>query len=213
MSPWSAMDGATELETRRATLSDVDRSAEVLAAAFVDYPWTRWTVEEDDHAERIRALQEIALRRYGIPFGDVWVTLVSGAVQAVAVWMDSAVEVSVQVQEKVGPAIARLEGDRHDASRRATEQIDRWRPEDPHLYLASVGTHPSWQRRGLARRTLAPVLDLSEAAQRPVFVETSSPSNVDFYSSLGFDVVGHELIAGGGPDVWAMLRSYETMGA
>jgi hypothetical protein len=38
------------------------------------------------------------------------------------------------------------------------------------------------------------------------FLETSSQSNVAFYSKLGFNVVGHQRISGGGPDVWAMLR-------
>jgi hypothetical protein len=31
-------------------------------------------------------------------------------------------------------------------------------------------------------------------------------SNLAFYSTYGFEVIGHRRIGGGGPDVWAMLR-------
>ena len=36
--------------------------------------------------------------------------------------------------------------------------------------------------------------------------ETSSVSNLAFYSTFGFEVIGHRRLRGGGPDVWAMFR-------
>ena len=35
--------------------SDDLPAAATLAAAFADYPWTRYVIPEDDHAERLRA--------------------------------------------------------------------------------------------------------------------------------------------------------------
>lgn len=44
---------------RRATAADVGPAAETLAAAFLDYPWTRWVIPEDDYAARLLELQRI----------------------------------------------------------------------------------------------------------------------------------------------------------
>jgi hypothetical protein len=53
---------------------------------------------------------------------------------------------------------------------------------------------------------VAPILDLADRVRVAAFLETSSPSNVDFYARLGFTVIDHCQLTGGGPDVWAMLR-------
>jgi len=50
------------------------------------------------------------------------------------------------------------------------------------------------------------VLRRSDDDGVPAFLETSSTANVALYTSLGFEVTAHQLIDGGGPDVWAMLR-------
>lgn len=198
-----------DIETRRATRLDLDEASSLLAAAFIDYPWTRWTVEHqdrEDHLHRLTALQRLALEHYALPFGEVWVTTRLGVVECVAAWNDSAVETPPSVELEVRHQTAELEGCRHAASRYAASQLQGWRPKERHFYLGTIGTRPSSQRRGLARQTLAPVLRRADAHRIAGFLETSSASNVAFYSALGFRVVDHKVINGGGPDVWAMLR-------
>jgi hypothetical protein len=93
-----------DVEVRRANDADLDRAAVVLGEAFADYPWTTWTVDPDDHLRRITELQRIALRSYGLGFGQVWVGLVDGIVECAAVWMDSSVEVPASVREQTAPS-------------------------------------------------------------------------------------------------------------
>ena len=81
------------IETRRAGFDDLGRASEVLGEAFAGYPWTRWTVDSDDHQARITRLHLLALENLGMPFGEVWLSTVDGTIQSVAVWMDSAVAV------------------------------------------------------------------------------------------------------------------------
>ena len=190
------------MRTRRASADDLVRCADVLGQAFADYPWTRWTVEADDHRRRVTALQRLALEHYGLPFGQVWVTEVDASIECVAVWMDS----SVVVPPAPSDLVERLEGGRHDASVAAERQIADWRPSERHYYLGAVGTTPARQRRGLATFTLAPVLAAADEEGVPAFLETSSETNVSFYERLGFQIADHRRIDGGGPDVWAMLR-------
>jgi ribosomal protein S18 acetylase RimI-like enzyme len=207
-SPSSVVDNDCRVknEVRRAVVSDIDRASVVLGEAFADYAWTKWTVDPSDHLSRVTQLQRIALQSYGLPFGDVWVAMTDGALQSVAVWMDSAIVVPSAVHDRVRMITAALEGSRHEASMAAEQELSGWRPVVRHYYLAAVGTTPSMQGRGLARAVLRPVLTTADGEGACAFLETSSASNVAFYRNLGFEVTDHRLIRHGGPDVWAMLR-------
>jgi GNAT superfamily N-acetyltransferase len=194
------------IETRRATAADAARAAKVLADAFADYPWTRWTVDADDHHSRLEQLQLMAIERYGLPYGQVWVTTVDSAIHCVALWMDTGAAVPPELHAELTPRVEELEGSRHAASIAAERELEASRPTQ-HVYaLGTIGTSPSMQRRGLAARTLAPVLDRADRDGVDAFLETSSESNVAFYESLGFVVTDQCTISGGGPQVWSMLR-------
>ena len=85
-------------------------------------------------------------------------------------------------------------------------QIEGWRPTQRHFTLAVLGTAPSRQREGLGARTLVPGLTTADRQRAGSFLETSSASNLAFYSTFGFEVIGHTRLDGDGPDVWAMYR-------
>jgi GNAT superfamily N-acetyltransferase len=197
--------------TRPLAARDVDRAAEVLGLAFADYPWTRWVVDHRDHVARITELQRLGLLHFGLPYADVWVTTVDGTVESVAYWFDSGrpapAEERAALDARFAPRFAELEGDRRDASAAAETEVHGWRPVERHLYLATTGTTPALQRRGLGRRTLEPGLELADRDGLIACLETSSTSNVRFYEHLGFAVVRHWRIAdGAGPDLWTMQR-------
>jgi len=195
-----------QIEVRPAVHADLEVAAQVLGEAFADYPWTKWTVDPDDHQGRITELQRLALRTLGFPFGQVWVGLLDGDVRCVATWMDSDIPVPRRVEADNEFVIEALEGSRHEWAVAALAQIHGWRPPARHFYLAAIGTTPSMQGRGLGKMVLAPMLRAADEGQLPAFLETSSETNVAFYSALGFEVVDNRQISGGGPDVWAMLR-------
>jgi ribosomal protein S18 acetylase RimI-like enzyme len=199
-----------EVVTREANASDLDRAAEVLGEAFADYPWTRWTVDASNHQQRITALQRIALEHFALPFGAVSVTTAAGVIASVVAWSDSAALSLENVDATVSAQVAELEGRRHAASKSADDQVEHLRPRKHHLYLGTVGTSRAMQGRGLATKTLAPLLQISDRNAVEVWLETSSESNVDFYRRLGFGVERHLAIQGGGPAVWVMSRQPAT---
>ncbi len=194
------------VDTRPAGPDDLRQGSEVLGEAFADYPWTRWTVDPDDHQARITQLQFLALENVGMPFGEVWLSSVDGTIQSVAVWMDSAVPVPSSVHDLMNAAVAELEGSSHDASLASAREIEDWRPTQRHFTLTVVGTAPTRQREGLGGRTLAPGLAAADREGAGSFLETSSASNLAFYATFGFEVIGHRRLRGGGPDVWALFR-------
>jgi GNAT superfamily N-acetyltransferase len=194
------------IETRRAGPDDLCRASEVLGAAFADYPWTRWTVAPDNHQTRVTSLQQLALEHLGFAFGEVWLSSLDSTVQSVAVFMDSAVPIPSSVYRSIDPVVAQLEGSRHDASLAAEREIARWRPTRRHFTLAALGTAPARQRQGLGGRTLVPGLITADRHRAGSFLETSSVSNIAFYSTFGFEVIGHTRLLDDGPHVWTMYR-------
>lgn len=194
--------------TRPLVEADVARAAEVLGLAFHDYPWTRWTVDGRDHVARLTELQFLCLQHFGLPYGLVSVTEVDGVVQCVALWADSANPVPADVVAPFLARFAELEGDRAEASAAADAESHGWRPKERHLYLATMGTVPDHQGRGLGAATLAPGLRVADEEGLVACLETSSDSNVRFYGSLGFEVKRHWQIAkGAGPELWLMQRA------
>ena len=196
---------------RRAGRADVDAASAVLADAFADYPWTRWTVESRCHAERVEGLQRLSMGQIALPYGEVWVACDDGdTVMSVAVWMLPNSVVPGGVLSKVGAAQATLEGVRHAASVKAEECVARLRPTRPHYYLGAVGTRRNRQRQGLGTAVLTPILDRADRENEPVFLETSASENVRFYLGLGFVAISETDIPDGGPHVWAMMRDRLT---
>lgn len=201
------MSTGDSIVTRRLTEADVDRAAEVLGLAFHDYPWTRWTVDARDHVARLTELQRLCLVHFGLPYGQVWVSEVDGAIQCVAQWVDTSNPAPPEVQEPLGPRFTELEGDRSAASAAAEAESHGWRPPQRHLYLATMGTVPEYQGRGFGAITLGPGLRFADEHGLETCLETSSDTNVRFYERLGFEVVRHWTIADGtGPDLWLMQR-------
>ncbi len=198
--------GGVQIVTRFAERSELQAAAGVLGDAFADYPWTRWTVDRSDHERRIVALQHLALEHFGLPYGAVSVTTVDGEIRSVAAWTDSAALQSAVIDPEVATTTAALEGDRHEASLAAEEQVAPLRPDSPHLYLGTVGTAAAWQRTGLASRTLALLLETADHRSLDVRLETSSWENVAFYHRLGFSTEAELTINSGGPPVWIMVR-------
>lgn len=160
---------------RRATAADVPAAARTLAAAFHDYPWTRWAVPEDGYPERLAALQEIYLG-HALAHGIVVVHEPVDAV--VALMPPDAPAPPEDVQERV----AALHGPRLEVV--AAAELPPPRPDA--WVLATVGVLPSLQGTGLGTAVCRAALRDPALGDAPVALETSDARNVTFYERLGF---------------------------
>ncbi len=77
-------------------------------------------------------------------------------------------------------------------------------PGGPCWFLDLVAVAPAAQGRGRGRRLVMHGLDLARADGCPAFLETSTPRNVPFYQSLGFQIVDEQRAPDGGPMIWFM---------
>lgn len=79
----------SDRHVRRAEIEDLDQIQRVLADAFPDYPWTRWTVDARDHRNRIARLQRLVPDHVGLPYGQVWIASIASTIKGAAIWTDS----------------------------------------------------------------------------------------------------------------------------
>ncbi|MBB2911389.1 GNAT superfamily N-acetyltransferase [Streptosporangium becharense] len=186
---------------RSAVVADLPAIADTLTDAFADYAWTRWTVAEDDHLGRLRALQTFFTERVGLPYGEVWVT---DDVSAVAIWTRPDTVVPPEVF--TAPELAELYGDRISAAMSAEEILAGHRPAEPCRVLASIGVRRERQGLGLGSAVLRPGLEEADRGGHPAYLETSDRRNVDFYARHGFEVTAEVELPDGGPRTWCMLR-------
>jgi GNAT superfamily N-acetyltransferase len=84
-------------------------------------------------------------------------------------------------------------------------EVDGLHPKEPHWYLATLGTEPSMQGKGIGSALLADVLARADATGVPAYLESSKETNVPFYARSGFEVIG-EVRVPGSPTLWRMWR-------
>ena len=193
---------------RRAVASDLGATALLLGSAFADDPWTRWCVDADDHVRRITELQHISLEVIGLRFGQVWLAEHETNVVSAAVWSDSRIDLDDSLFVELSERSTPLHGERLTAAA-AAETGGFGRPATAHLFLETMATHPDLRRRGLGARVLQPGLALADELGLLCGLETSTEGNVEFYRTVGFEVVHHRVVTHRdqrGPDVWTMSR-------
>jgi GNAT superfamily N-acetyltransferase len=88
---------------------------------------------------------------------------------------------------------------------RLLAKVEEIHPEEPHWYLAALGTAPEQQGKGEASAALAPVLQRCDDEGVPAYLESSKESNLPFYRRHGFEVTT-ELRVPGGPVFYPMWR-------
>src|SRR5699024_7591743 len=110
---------------REATAEDVENAADTLTSAFVDYPFTRHTIDADGHEVRLREFQRLFLAEVGLPHGRVWV---SDDLDAVAVWSTPDGEAGPTL-ERLLPRMVEIAGDRARAHASAEAAMEPHRPQ------------------------------------------------------------------------------------
>jgi GNAT superfamily N-acetyltransferase len=189
---------------RLARPADADAIADTLATAFLDYAWSRWAVPGDDRLERLRGLHRLSAGMVGVAMGTTWVT---DDLAAVAFWVPADRRpVPPDIHERLDAEEPVLFGDRLGAVEALDAMGRAARPAEPHWYLATVGTRPECQGRGLGALVLAPGLRACDEGGHLAALETSSEANLRFYRRLGFEVSAEMAAPDGVLMNWVMVR-------
>jgi ribosomal protein S18 acetylase RimI-like enzyme len=189
----------------RATGSDVPTLAGVLARAFMDDPVASWSCRPDGLRAGVLERFNGARVRQLLAHDEVWSTpdLSCAALWAPpGRWKTTAREdlelARCLLHRRLIPRLPLVVGGLVGMERRHPR-------EEPHWYLAVLGTDPSAQGQGLGSAVLAPVLERCDEDGVGAYLESSKERNIDFYARHGFRVTG-EIRLPRGPTMWPMWR-------
>jgi ribosomal protein S18 acetylase RimI-like enzyme len=184
---------------RPAREEDVDAMCVSLAAAFEDDPVMNFLIP--DGARRLDKLRRFFVQH--LPHGGCYTTedRVAGALwDPPGQW-----KMSNSAILRSMPTLVSVLGARSITALRTLAEIEKLHPQEPHWYLAVLGTAPDRQGKGLGSSLMAPVLEACDRDGLPAYLESSKDTNVPFYERHGFAVT-REIPLPKGPTVWAMWR-------
>jgi GNAT superfamily N-acetyltransferase len=197
------------MQARPATRDDVRALSTTLGRAFSDDPVMAWMLPDAAvRRRRLHALFEALTRHHHLARGGVEVVPdEDGGVAAAALW-----DPPGQWQHTAGEqlrALPRMLLTFGRSVRRgmiAEELMKAAHPEEPHWYLAIIGSDPDVRGTGCGQVLMRSRLDRCDAEHAPAYLESSNPDNVPYYQRFGFEVTGEIRLPGGGPSLIPMWR-------
>ncbi|EHB55250.1 GCN5-related N-acetyltransferase [Mycolicibacterium rhodesiae JS60] len=197
------------IDVRPTRKADIPALARVMARAFHDDPVMAWV--QPDAARRKAALPGLfsALTRHHFLAGrGTEVAASDDGVGAAALW-DPPGRWTQSPREQLAmlPGVMRAFRGRLAAARTVTDMMKANHPEEPHWYLAMIGSDPMVRGGGFGRALMQSRLDRCDAEYAPAYLESSNPDNIPYYERFGFEVTGELTLPEGGPSLWPMWRA------
>ncbi|CDO05770.1 N-acetyltransferase [Mycolicibacterium cosmeticum] len=207
----------SDIDVRPAVRADIGELSRVLGRAFYDDPVMAWMLP--DPVARRRKLHRVfaaLTRHHHLSRGGVEVASAgstSGAASAVptigacALWDPPGRWQHTTAEElRAAPGLLLTFGRTLRRGQQVTELMKRHHPEEPHWYLAVIGSDPTVRGSGQGQALMRSRLDRCDAEHAPAYLESSNPANIGYYQRFGFEVTGEINLPDGGPSLWPMWR-------
>ncbi|HXY66416.1 MAG TPA: GNAT family N-acetyltransferase [Mycobacterium sp.] len=200
------------IHARPALKTDISELSHVLGRAFYDDPVSEWIMPDDrTRAANLRRFFATVTRHHHLAGGGVEVASDRSTIGAAALWdPPGRWKQSSRVQLMMLPSFILGFGFRLSVGRKLGDLLNRMKqqhPEEPHWYLAVIGSHTSVRGKGYGQALMRSRLDRVDAEHAPAYLESSKPENVPYYQRFGFEVSGEIVLPGGGPTLWPMWRA------
>ena len=199
------------IHTRPARRGDVTELSHALGRAFYDDPVSVWMMPDDKvRTAHLRKFFAAATRHHHLAGGGVEVASNESAIGAAALWdPPGRWKQSGREQLMMLPSFFLGFGPRLTTARKLAgllEQMKQQHPEEPHWYLAVIGSDTSVRGKGYGQALMGSRLDRVDAEHAPAYLESSKAENVPYYQRFGFEVTGEIVVPDGGPTLWPMWR-------
>ncbi|MEZ0382931.1 GNAT family N-acetyltransferase [Mycobacterium sp. pW045] len=196
------------IDVRPANKPDIAPLAHTLGRAFYDDPVSMWMLPDDaSRTAQLTAFFGTSTRVHHLSGGGVEVAYEGATVGAAALWdPPDRWKQSTWSQLRMVPSLIRSFGFRLSQGRALSDLLDANHPEEPHWYLAVIGSDPSVRGRGFRQAVMQPRLERCDAESCPAYLESSKEENVPYYERFGFRVIGEISLPNGGPTLWKMWR-------
>lgn len=196
------------IDVRSAHKPDIPPLAATLGRAFYDDPVSVWMLPDDtSRTAQMTAYFATSTRYHHLEGDGVEIACDGATVGAAALWdPPGRWKQSIWTQLLMAPALIRAFGFRISRGLAVSDLLEANHPEEPHWYLAVIGSDPSVRGRGFGQAVMASRLDRCDAEYCPAYLESSKEENVPYYERFGFQVIGEITLPNGGPTLWKMWR-------
>ena len=196
-------------QARPARKDDVRELSRTLARAFYDDPVMIWLLPDAKaRTEQLCRLFTTMTRHHHLGRGGVEVACDGPGVGAAALWdPPNQWQETRRAQLAMTPTFIRVFGLRSMRGRAVQELMKGVHPEEPHWYLAVIGSDPTVRGRGFGQVLMRSRLDRCDAEYCPAYLESTKVENVPYYERFGFTVTREIVLPDGGPTMWAMWRA------
>jgi GNAT superfamily N-acetyltransferase len=197
------------VQARRATHADVRALSKTLGRAFFDDPVMCWMLPDADARRRkLHKLFEALTRHHHLARGGVEVAPDDdGGIGGAALWDPPGEWRQTRGEElRAMPGLLLAFGRSLRRGLVAEEMMKAAHPEEPHWYLAIIGSDPDVRGKGFGQVLMRSRLDRCDADHAPAYLESSNPDNVPYYQRFGFEVTGEITLPDGGPSLVPMWR-------
>jgi ribosomal protein S18 acetylase RimI-like enzyme len=199
----------TSVDVRPAARADVPALSTTLGRAFFDDPVMAWMLPDAGLRRRkLHRLFAALARHHHLSRGGVEVAPHGDGIGAAALWdPPGRWKHTVGEELRAMPALLLAFGTTLRRGQAVTELMKAAHPEEPHWYLAVIGSDPGVRGKGFGQALMTSRLDRCDAEHAPAYLESSNPDNVAYYQRFGFEVTGELALPEGGPSLIPMWRA------
>lgn len=196
------------VEVRPATRRDLGALSRTLGRAFYDDPVMIWMLPDDDARRRkLHKLFASLTRYHHLARGGVEVAPDGDGIGGAALWDPPGQWRTSRLSElRAIPGLFLAFGSSLHKGLVVEEMMKEVHPEEPHWYLAIIGSDPNVRGRGFGHALMRSRLDRCDAEHAPAYLESSNPVNVPYYQRFGFEATGEITVPNGGPTLIPMWR-------
>lgn len=184
------------------------RLAAVLGRAFHNDPVMSWILaDETRRAKGLPRLFAAITRHHFLTGGGAEVAARDGEIGAAALWDGPGRWKQTPREElRMLPTMVLAFGRDLRRGQQVVQLMKQHHPEEPHWYLAVIGSDPTVRGGGFGHALMQSRLERVDAEHAPAYLESSNPDNVPYYMRFGFEVTGEIVLPDGGPIMTAMWR-------
>ena len=189
-----------------ATMADFPAMRRIVAEAFQSDPMMGWIFPEPaTRTDSVAAWLGLFVEGYLVG-GRIDVIREDG-LRALAMWRMPGDEIPYPQTPSISGLLAALIGGRRaEEIGKGLTTIGDLTPGGPFAYLHLLAVDVKHQRQGFGRTVVEPGLTVAAQAGLGAHLETTNPSTIPFYRSIGFEVSGHHKLGYDGPEMWALWK-------
>lgn len=186
------------------------KAAEVVAAAFYNYPMMTYYIPDAEKRKRWLPLYMEKTLNCAMRYGEVLVTSDFSGVMFILPPGHTRITDREYIQNGFLPILLALGRSYYTKSGECEKYVadthDRLLNGRNHYYLWGLVADPNAQRKGSGSALLSVLTDKADAENMPVYLETHDQNNVAYYGRFGFALIHTGKIPKHGLDIWCMLR-------